>query len=87
MSARRCGVAFKAIQPGPGGEKERGDLARMMMGPTGVDQQIRHSIQMIWMMLPEDRRTADEVEREFRRLMDRALRDFREDAQAFGIGG
>lgn len=49
------------------------------MGPGQVDLQIRQALQMCWMMLPKDRRNIDEVERQIRRLVNRALQDFRED--------
>ena len=35
-----------------------------------------------WMALPKDRRNANELERQVRRLVDRALKDFREDWEA-----
>jgi hypothetical protein len=35
------------------------------------------------MALPKERRNPDELERQIRRLVDRALKDFREDCQAF----
>jgi hypothetical protein len=53
-------------------------------GPAHVDQQIRQAIQFCWMGLAKDRRNKDEVERQIRRIVDRALRDFGEDLQAFG---
>jgi hypothetical protein len=52
-------------------------------GPAQIDQTIRHAIQFCWMSLPKSRRTAEELEKQIRRLVDRALRDFREDQQAF----
>ncbi|HEV8379326.1 MAG TPA: hypothetical protein VGP99_10790 [Tepidisphaeraceae bacterium] len=55
-----------------------------MMGPGHVDHFVRQSIQQLWMVLPEGRRTVDEVEKQFRRIVDRALKDLREDATAFG---
>ena len=55
-----------------------------MFGPAQVDQMIRQSIQFCWMGLPADRRSTDEVEAQIRRIVDRALRDFRDDRQAFG---
>ena len=58
-----------------------------MMGPQVVDQAIMQAISACWMMLPENRRTVDNVESEIRRIMDRALANMREDAQAFGITG
>ena len=58
-----------------------------MFGPAQVDHAVRQAIQFCWIGLPEERRTADEVETQIRRIMDRALRDFREDARAFGVGG
>jgi hypothetical protein len=36
------------------------------------------------MGLARERRTLDELERQVRRIVERALRDFREDRQAFG---
>jgi hypothetical protein len=54
-----------------------------MFGPAQVDQIIRQAVQSCWMALPKDRRNADELERQLRRLVERALKDFREDAQAF----
>jgi hypothetical protein len=35
------------------------------------------------MSLPKERRTVEELEKQVRRLVDRALRDFREDRDAF----
>ena len=55
-------------------------------GPQQVDNQIRQAIQFCWMMLPADRKNVDGVEKEIRRLVDRALRDLREDYQSFGLG-
>jgi hypothetical protein len=40
---------------------------------------------MCWLMLPEEGKSVDELEKQFRRIVDRALKDVREDAQAFGI--
>ena len=37
--------------------------------------------------LPDGRRTTDEVEKQIRRLVERALRDLREDRDAFGLDG
>ena len=62
------------------------DPMRGMFGPTQVDTEIRQAIQFCWMALPEQKRNADEVERQIRRLVDRALRDLREDTEAFGAG-
>ena len=61
------------------------DMARLwqMMGPQHVDQQIRGAIQFCWMMLPPERQTPDEVESQIRRIVDRAIKDFREDRESF----
>ena len=61
-------------------------LSRMaeMFGPAQIDQHIRQAIQLCWMGLPRARRNVDEVETQIRRLVDRALRDFRDDREAFG---
>ncbi len=55
-----------------------------LLGPGQADQMLRQAMQLCWMTLPQDRRSADELERQIRRLLDRALRDFREDSEAFG---
>ncbi len=53
-------------------------------GPGQVDQMIRQAIQHCWIALPKDKRNVEEVESQIRRLVDRALKDLREDRQAFG---
>jgi hypothetical protein len=62
------------------------DLMRQMFGPGQVDEQIRQAIHMCWMSLPKDRKTVDELESQIRRIVERALKDLREDASQFGIG-
>jgi hypothetical protein len=56
-----------------------------VLGPTMADHQIRQAIQMCWMLLPKERQTVGEVEKELRRLVERAIDDMKEDAQAFGM--
>jgi hypothetical protein len=53
-------------------------------GPHQIDQSIRQAVQFCWMCLPKERRTPEELEKQVRRLVDRALKDFREDREAFG---
>ncbi len=59
------------------------DKMRDMFGPTQIDQQIRQAIHFCWMGLPKDKRNVEELERQIRRLVDRALRDVREDFNEF----
>ena len=59
------------------------DKMRNMFGPTQIDQQIRQAIHFCWMGLPKEKRNVDELERQIRRLVDRALRDVREDFDEF----
>jgi hypothetical protein len=59
-------------------------IMRSLHGPQAVDQALRAAVSMCWMMLPEDRRSADVVECEMRRLLDRVIANLREDAKAFG---
>jgi len=59
------------------------DQMRDMFGPSQIDQQIRQAIQFCWMGLPKDKRNVDELERQIRRLVDRAIRDLREDFDEF----
>jgi hypothetical protein len=49
-----------------------------------IDQAVRQAIQSCWMSLTKERRTPDELEKQIRRIVDRALKDFREDREAFG---
>ena len=58
-----------------------------MFGPAQIDQLIRQAVQFCWMGLPKERRSVEEVEAQIRRIVERALRDFREDRQTFGHGG
>lgn len=71
---------FGASDPGAS------DKMRRMFGPGQVDEQIRQAIHFCWMMLPDDRKTVAELEQQFRRIVERALKDLREDADAFGLG-
>lgn len=60
-------------------------MRAMMLDPQAVDQQIRQAISFCWMMLPEDKKSHEAVEREIRRIVDRALQNLKEDMTAFGI--
>ena len=60
-------------------------MMRSMHGPQAVDESLRRAVSMCWMMLPDDKKNVDAVEREIRRLVDRILADLREDAKAFGV--
>ncbi len=59
------------------------DKMREMFGPAQIDQQIRQAIHFCWMGLPKDKRNVDELERQIRRLVERAIRDVREDFDEF----
>ena len=60
-------------------------MMRSMHGPQAVDQALRSAVSMCWMMLPDDKKNVDTVERELRRLLDRVIADLHEDEEAFGI--
>jgi hypothetical protein len=68
---------------GEGGE-DAADQMAAMFGPGQIDQMIRQGIHFCWMALPKDRKNADELEKQVRRIVDRALKDFREDQEQFG---
>lgn len=70
-----------------GGDEEGMDRMREFFTPAQVDQTLRNAVQTCWMMLPPEKRSVDEVEKQLRRMMERVLRDLREDADAFGLGG
>jgi hypothetical protein len=54
-----------------------------IFGPMQIDHFIRQAIQFCWMGLPSEKKSVEEVDRQIRRLVDRALRDLREDFDAF----
>lgn len=56
---------------------------RKHMSPSQVDQSVRSALQMCWMMLPSKKKTPEDVEAQFRKLVDRAIRDMREDFDTF----
>ena len=57
------------------------------LGPGVIDSQLRQTINMAWMALPEDKRSIDELEKMIRHFVDRAFRDIREDRDTFGLSG
>ena len=59
---------------------------RAFFSPQQVDQEIRQAIQFCWMALPPEKQNVVEVENQIRRIVDRALRDLREDSESFGLG-
>ena len=66
------------------GEGDEGaEKMREFLSPPQIDQLIRHAIQFCWMALPKEKRSLDEVEKQIHRLVDRALRDLREDFDEF----
>jgi hypothetical protein len=67
-----------------GGDDNASEGLASMFGPGHVDHAVRQAINFCWMMLPKERKTADNLESEVRRLFERALKDFREDSAAFG---
>ncbi len=66
-------------------DPEKARRIQSMFGPQQVDHQIRQAIQFCWMALPAERQNVDGVEQEIRRIVDRAIRDLREDFESFGI--
>ena len=68
----------------PGDGKDPAEQMAAMFGPGYADQTIRMAIQACWRALPQERRTPEEVEKQVARLTQRALRDLREDFEAFG---
>jgi hypothetical protein len=54
-----------------------------VMGPGHIDVSVRQLIQVCWASLPKDQRTVAAVEKALREIVERAIRDFREDAVRF----
>jgi len=59
---------------------------RKMFGPGHADQMVRQAIQSCWMILPKDKLSLDSLEKEFRRLVDRAFANLKEDELLLGEG-
>jgi hypothetical protein len=77
-------MMYFAKNPEGEGAQDAAEQMADLFGPAQVDQTVRQALQYCWMALPKDRRTTEELERQFRRLVERALTDFREDSEAFG---
>jgi hypothetical protein len=60
---------------------------RAFFSPQQIDNQVRQAIQFCWMALPPEKKTIDEVEAQIRRIVERALKDLREDAASFDLLG
>ena len=60
---------------------------RDWMGPGMVNQAVRQVIQIAWAALPPEKENAAVVERVVSHLVERALKDLREDRDRFGLGG
>ncbi len=73
---------FHAFEMNPE-DDEAFDRMREMFGPSQIDHMIRQAIHFCWMGLPKEKRNVDELERQVRRIVDRALRDVREDFDNF----
>lgn len=52
--------------------------------PGQVDQMVRQAIQLCWMTIPADKRTLAATKAEITRLVERAFRDYEDDARQFG---
>jgi hypothetical protein len=72
------------LGPSSGEDEEGEQKFSELFGPQQVDQSIRQALQLCWMSLPKERRNLDELEKQYRRMVDRALVNFREDRTAFG---
>jgi len=71
---------YERIDPS---DEDGAEKMQEVFGPTQIDQLIRQAIQFCWMALPKEKKNVDELERQIRRLVDRALRDLRGDFDEF----
>lgn len=78
------GVSMSAFHSFEAGDEKNLANMRDLFGPGQIDQLIRQAIQFCWMGLPKEKQNVDEMERQIRRIVDRALRDFRDDRVEFG---
>jgi hypothetical protein len=64
-------------------DENAADNMRQFFGPLQIDRQIRQAIQFCWLGLPKEQQNVDEVERQIHRIVERALRDLRDDSGEF----
>ena len=50
---------------------------------SGVDRRVRDTIQNLWLALPREEATLENLEKHYRRLVERSLNDFKEDMNYF----
>ena len=72
---------IETVRFGEGDQSE--ERMAEFFGPGQIDQTVRQAIQFCWMGLPKERRNPDELEKQIRRIVERALKDFRDDLDAF----
>ena len=70
------------IKFGPQDPESRSKCLRAEL-PDAANVSIRRAICFGWWLLPEDQRNEENLEREIRRLVDHAIREFREDKDRF----
>lgn len=68
------------------GSKDGQDKFRSIFSPKWVDYMLRQAIALCWATLPRESRTATEIQTQVWRIVERALKDQREDADVFGTG-
>ncbi len=61
------------------------DQYREIYGPNGVNSAIGQAITSCWHVLPKDTRSMERLDAEVRRIVERALKNVKEDAEAFGF--
>lgn len=60
-------------------ENEDLDEIAKALGPGVVDHKLREAAQLCWVLLPKERRSLNDLEAEFTRLLKRMFHDLRED--------
>ena len=76
-------AAFK-MTPDNNDDSEHVRSTYGLLGPHAIDQLIRQAIGLCWTLLPANERTPAHVSKQIRRVVDRALANLEEDANAFG---
>ena len=81
-------MAAMICTPDEGGTKEAAEAMQMMRemwGTNQIDQFVRSAVSSCWTMLPKKKRTFARLKVEINRLVQRALKDFKDDAEAFEV--
>ncbi|MFI5461268.1 MAG: hypothetical protein ACHRXM_38180 [Isosphaerales bacterium] len=61
------------------------EVPSSVAGPMAMDRFIKQMIYVCWILLPKERKSLESLEKEIRRLVDRAFKDLKDDCESLNI--